>query len=619
MVGVGRSLQGSQGRMAQTDARWHAAFVPNSAHGLASTPRGGVHLDLAPRRVGAMRMSGEPVRKRMYNPSHNIVEDAIKGALQHSGGALARLEYQNSVRVVVRNDDTANRKVEVALLSGGGSGHEPSHAGWVGEGMLSAAVCGDVFASPSTEAVLAGIKAVAGEKGALIIVKNYTGDRLNFGVALEKAKKNGIPCRMLIVGDDIAIEDAPQPRGIAGVVLVHKLAGAAAQKGYDLDKVHEIASAAAKNVYSIGMSMTVCSQPGSKPSDRLDGDLVEYGLGIHGEPGVERRTMGSSAETCSHLVEFFSKRLGEDKKSKPYALLVNNLGSLPPLEMSVVVGDACEALHKAGFTNIDSVMVNTAMTSLDMAGFSLTLLDVSCHDEVRELLYAPTTASAWVQPKPYKADIEVKPCPAPEEATFEAPKTLDAAAKLKREVIKRAAESIIKAEPDLTAADLIVGDGDCGLTLKQGAERVIADLDKLPLNSNADLLSALGICVGNSMGGTSGILYSLGFQGAAAEVDKQGWLGGLKAGTEAIMFYGGAKKGMRTMIDALVPALEAENADQAAEAAVKGAASTASMGKAGAGRSSYIPAEDMKGTADPGATAVGIWLKAAVEAYNELK
>eukprot|EP00186_Timspurckia_oligopyrenoides_P000804 CAMPEP_0182444332 /NCGR_PEP_ID=MMETSP1172-20130603/2817_1 /TAXON_ID=708627 /ORGANISM="Timspurckia oligopyrenoides, Strain CCMP3278" /LENGTH=604 /DNA_ID=CAMNT_0024639867 /DNA_START=206 /DNA_END=2020 /DNA_ORIENTATION=- len=595
------------------------AFIGGGSHGLNvmnnkdSKKLQTIH---SPKQYSASRKSAVTCtvpNKRMYNPDKNLVMDAIEGVLRASGDRLARLEYTNSIKVVVQNED---KHENLAVLCGGGSGHEPSHAGWVGKGMLSAAVCGDAFASPSTEAVLAGIEAVSGEKGCLVIVMNYTGDRLNFGMAVEKAKKKGIPCRMLIVKDDVSIENAPQPRGIAGTVFVNKIAGAAAEKGYDLEKVYEIASAAAENVYSIGMSMTVCSIPGREPSDRLDGNVVEYGLGIHGEPGVERTEIGSSKVTCEKLVEYLSKRVKD--KSKPYSLLVNNLGTLPPLEMSIVVKDCYNALESAGFSKIESISVNTAMTSLNMAGFSMSLLDVSCHEEVRDLLYAPTECLSWQAPVMCVEKPIVKACPPPEEIKFEAPSELTPEGELIKKAIRAAAEAVIKAEPELTKADLIVGDGDCGETLKQGAERILQDLDKMPLNSPPDTLVALGACVKQSMGGTSGVLYSLGFNAAAATVAEKyksdfasvDWVDCLRSGTEAIMFYGGAKEGMRTMLDALVPAMKQKSGADVAEAAVKGAKSTAEMGAAGAGRSSYIPGEEMKGTADPGATAVGVWLSA---------
>mmetsp|Transcript_10120 Transcript_10120/g.30928 ORF Transcript_10120/g.30928 Transcript_10120/m.30928 type:complete len:551 (-) Transcript_10120:1312-2964(-) len=546
--------------------------------------------------------------KRLHNGASSLVTDCIEGILLNSGGKLARLEYKNTVRVVLRNDEDF-KKDKVALVSGGGSGHEPSHAGWLGRGMLSAAVCGDVFASPSTEAVLAAIKAVTGDAGCLVIVKNYTGDRLNFGLAVEKAKASGLKCDILVVGDDVAIEDAPQPRGIAGVVFVHKIAGAAAEKGMSLSEVKHVAETASKNMYSIGMATAVCTIPGAEVSDRLDGDLVEYGLGIHGEPGVQKAPLKSSAETASDLVD----RLVKAKASNgPFALLVNNLGTLPPLEMNIVVRDAVRAFEKAQ-VDIKKIVVLTGMTSLDMTGYSLTLCDLT---DTEDYLLAETEAPAWLPLQDLSLQVATVPCPDIEVVTsFQPPSEVTEEGRKMKRLIKAACNAVIKAEPDLTAADRIVGDGDCGTTLKQGAERVVKDLDSYPVDSLSKTLDAIGISAGQSMGGTSGVLYHIGFSAAGAAVAEGGnWSDALAAGTDAISRYGGAKEGMRTMMDALVPATRCKDSVlEAAEAAKGGAEKTKSMGKAGAGRSSYIPAESMQGTADPGATAVGVWLSALAD------
>jgi dihydroxyacetone kinase len=188
--------------------------------------------------------------KQFMNSRESLVTEAIDGLLRTSGGKLARLDGYPHIRVVVRTDWDRQK---VALVSGGGSGHEPSHAGFVGQGMLTAAVCGDVFASPSVDAVLAGILAVTGKAGCLLIVKNYTGDRLNFGLAAERARAFGLKVSMVIVDDDIALPDLPQARGVAGTLFVHKIAGAMAESGADLDTITGAATAVIKGAISIGM------------------------------------------------------------------------------------------------------------------------------------------------------------------------------------------------------------------------------------------------------------------------------------------------------------------------------------------------------------------------------
>lgn len=198
---------------------------------------------------------------QFINKREDVVTEAIDGVLALSGGALTRLDGYPHIRVVLRSDWDKSR---VAIVSGGGSGHEPAHVGFVGKGMLTAAVCGDVFASPSVDAVLAGILAVTGPAGCLLIVKNYTGDRLNFGLAAERARAFGLNVSMVIVGDDIALPDLPQARGVAGTLFVHKIAGALAERGADLDAVTTAARHVIAGTRSIGMSLDTCRVPGRR-------------------------------------------------------------------------------------------------------------------------------------------------------------------------------------------------------------------------------------------------------------------------------------------------------------------------------------------------------------------
>ncbi|MEO0763831.1 MAG: dihydroxyacetone kinase subunit DhaK, partial [Pseudomonadota bacterium] len=223
--------------------------------------------------------------KQFINTRETLVTEAIDGMLRTAGGRLARLDGYPHIKVVVRTDWDRSK---VALVSGGGSGHEPSHAGFVGQGMLTAAVCGEVFASPSVDAVLAGILAVTGSAGCLLIVKNYTGDRLNFGLAAERARAQGLKVAMVIVDDDVALPELPQARGVAGTLFVHKIAGALAEQGGDLDAVAAAAERVVKGVVSIGMSLDTCTIPGSPKEDRIGAGKAELGLGIHGEPGIEQ-------------------------------------------------------------------------------------------------------------------------------------------------------------------------------------------------------------------------------------------------------------------------------------------------------------------------------------------
>ena len=324
--------------------------------------------------------------QHFVNDTDMIVSEAIDGFIRSAGGGrLARLVGDPSIKVVIRTD--ADRS-KVALVSGGGSGHEPSHAGFVGRGMLTAAVCGEIFASPSVEAVLAAIRAVSGPAGCLLIVKNYNGDRLNFGLAAEKARAEGLRVEMVIVADDIAIADAPRPRGVAGTLFVHKIAGHAAEAGKDLAAVKAIAEAAAARIQSLGIAISTCKIPGREMHDRLPEGQAELGLGIHGEPGIERIDLPAAAEIARIMSARFRPL---EAAHVPVAMILNNLGGVPNLEMSVLANDVLES----GVGRQTELIIGPAplMTALDMRGFSIS--GIPLDDETRTALVAPTEAPAW--------------------------------------------------------------------------------------------------------------------------------------------------------------------------------------------------------------------------------
>ena len=343
---------------------------------------------------------------QFINKKETLVTDAIDGFLRGSGGAnLARLDGFPHIKVVCRTDHKPSR---VAIVSGGGSGHEPAHAGFVGKGMLTAAVCGEVFASPSVDAVLAGIMAVTGKAGCLLIVKNYTGDRLNFGLAAEKARALGKKVEMVVVADDVAIPGIIQPRGVAGTLFVHKIAGYLADKGASLKEVAEVARRVAKSTVSLGISLNSCTLPGIGREDRVPHGKAELGLGIHGEPGVELIEFTDAKQVASLLTIKLFAHVG---KAKSYALLLNNLGSTTPLEMSLI---ANEILGSAAAKKIKLVIGPAPlMTSLDMHGVSVSLLPLTAGYE--KALLASVAPSAWpsvgihAEPKTLKLPKEIKP------------------------------------------------------------------------------------------------------------------------------------------------------------------------------------------------------------------
>ena len=496
----------------------------------------------------------------------------------------------------------------MAVISGGGSGHEPAHAGFVGKGMLTAAVCGDLFASPSVDAVLNAIVAVTGDRGCLLIVKNYTGDRLNFGLAAEKAKRYGLKVEMVIVADDIALPDNKQPRGIAGTALVHKIAGYAAEHGKSLSEVRDIAQQACDNLWSLGVAMQTCNLPGSDEEEgRIKQGHVELGLGIHGEPGASVVDTQNSKAIIDTLVTPLKAKAGDGR----FAVLINNLGGVSALEMALLTK---ELAHSALKDNLAYLIGPAPLVSaLDMKGFSLTLLKLNdlfekaLHEEVETLGWQKPVAFAPLRTQEHSAihdRVEFTPSANPQVGEY----------------VSVVTKTLIQLENRLNALDAKVGDGDTGSTFAQGAREIAQRLEEnnLPLNDVSTLLLLVGERLATVMGGSSGVLMSIFFTAAGQKLhDGQSLADALLSGLAQMKQYGGADLGDRTLIDALQPALETlqkNDLQAAAQAAQQGAEATARMGKAGAGRSSYVNKENLDGVMDPGAVAVAEVFKAMVEA-----
>lgn len=566
--------------------------------------------------------------KKFINSPEHVVSEMLDGLVVLD----PRLKRLSGYNVLVRADAEAVRNQQVALISGGGSGHEPAHAGYIGEGMLSAAVAGEVFTSPSTDAVYAAIRAVGGRPGVLLIVKNYTGDRLNFGLAAEMARADGIPVEMVIVADDVALDASRQTagaRGIAGTVLIHKIAGAAAAKGASLLEVKAAAEAASTHLGSMGVSLSAGTSPMvGKPSFVLGDDEMELGLGIHGEPGVSRMPLKQADPLVEQMLEriLATKRFS---KGARVVLLANNLGATTPMELAIVVRHASAVLEKYELV-VERTYAGTFLSSLDMAGFSLSLLSVD-HKRL-EYLDTPTTAVAWPNaPKlpPSKPDrrtltIELSPGPKP---VVSAP-TTDGAKTLQR-AIQAVCSSLIMAEPQLTELDRLVGDGDLGVSMERGAKAIQHALSSYPLDDIAGTLEALSHTAREALGGTSGPLYGVLFLRLANELrvskshDLSAWARAVSAAGKAMSDLGGAKAGDRTMLDSLFPfaqalsseAAKAHSPKQALLTAVKaaeaGAEATAQM-MPRRGRSSYL-GERTLGHEDPGAVAITIALTALAE------
>ena len=542
--------------------------------------------------------------KHFINDRNDIVTEALDAAVLLGEGKVARLDGYPAIKVLVRTD--ADRS-HVALVSGGGAGHEPSHAGFVGEGMLTAAVCGEIFASPSVDAVLAGILAATGDAGCLLIVKNYTGDRLNFGLAAERARALGVDVEMVVVADDIAIADATRPRGLAGTLFVHKVAGHVARSGGTLREVKAAAERVATSVRSLGISLSSCTIPGQPAPARLGADEVELGLGIHGEPGAEKLAYRPIVELAATMAKRLDEALGDTKL--PLALLVNDLGGVPPIEMAV----ATRALASALKREIALVLgPDRLMTSLDMKGLSVSVLPVDA--ELVRALRADVAPRAWPRGR---ALANVAPLPLPDALR---PKTYTASANAGcRRVVETACRTLLGLEAELNALDAKIGDGDTGSTFATASRALLAELDRLPFGDPPALCASVADRLSTVMGGSSGILLSIGVAAMGAAVheaasknaaapDTIDWAKALHEGARRIQQYGGAALGDRTMLDALLPAAAALEAGAgltaAAAAARRGADLTATMTRARAGRSSYVPPEALRGVADPGAVAM---------------
>lgn len=318
--------------------------------------------------------------KKIINNPENVVSEMLMGIAK----ASSKLKYIEGLEVITRKDKVK----KVGLVSGGGSGHEPSHAGYVGTGMLDSAVAGNVFAAPSPDRVLKGIEEANTGEGVLLIIKNYSGDIMNFEMAKELAELDGIKVDTVIVRDDVAVKDSTYStgrRGIAGTVFVHKIAGAMAEQGGSLEEVKRVAEKTIENIRSMGMAMTPCILPGvGKPGFVLGENEIEIGMGIHGEPGVEKTDNMPAKELANVLL---SKILEDyDYYDSDVAVMVNGLGATPLMELYILYNEIEKILRDKNI-RIYRPFIGNYMTSLEMAGCSVTLFKLD--EELKALLDAP--------------------------------------------------------------------------------------------------------------------------------------------------------------------------------------------------------------------------------------
>ncbi|KAF8253687.1 dihydroxyacetone kinase [Wilcoxina mikolae CBS 423.85] len=581
--------------------------------------------------------------------SSAVVSSSQGVVATHPGILLAAAEK------VVYRPQTSTPKV--TLLSGGGSGHEPAHAGYVGEGMLDAAVCGEIFASPTARQIAAGLAAIDSPKGTLVIVKNYTGDRLNFALAVERARAKGRNIETVTVSDDVAVGREKGSlvgrRGLAGTVLVHKVAGAAAEKGLDLPSVMKIAQHVADNLATVGASLGRCSIPGRTTADdaedALRPDELEIGMGIHNEPGYKRVSpIPSHPALISELLSLILDTSDNDRGFLPrksgdkVVLLVNNLGGVSNLELNVLVNETVHQLGENHGIVPARVFAGAFMTSLNAPGFSITLLALPSDAETKpetvlELLDAYTSAVGWGGSLNSSAWTSTPPSPAASlsaaSLSTESLPVIPTNAALASRILNAILTQVTLHEPSMTDYDTLVGDGDCGITLLSGSQALLSRGI-----STSNLLQAtldIATIIETTMGGTSGALYGIFLSAFATGLANQGGSSSFPAIAAAAKYaldtlqkYTPARVGDRTLMDALIPFVEAiyERREEGAEAALTMGVEAAEIGyratkgmAARLGRASYVDAAAFEGDGvpDPGALGVMAVVKGILEGVKE--
>lgn len=573
--------------------------------------------------------------KKIINSPENVVIEMCNGIVS----AHPTIELVEKFKILKKKDINSNK---VSLISGGGSGHEPAHAGFIGKGMLDAAVCGDVFASPSQIQVYKAIKETKSDKGALLIIKNYSGDMMNFKNAAHLAEEDGITVDYVKVDDDIAVEDSLYTvgkRGVAGTVLVHKVAGATAEMGGDLAEVKRMANKAIENVKSIGFAMSSCTVPAKgTPIFELDDKEIEYGVGIHGEPGIQRETMKTADEMAERMVEALLKELNMDKGSKEeLAILVNGFGGTPLQELYLFNNSVMKVLLEKNIM-ASRVFVGNYMTSLDMQGASLTIMKLD--DELKKCLVAECDAPAF---KVASSDSDVSYTPLTKndkndtanykvetDAKHSEIKDSEITLDNIKYIIDKMCEVIIENEVPFCDLDAFAGDGDFGMSIAKGFREVKREwqhLNNSKITTIGEFLEECSIIIMEYCGGASGPIWGSAFRSAGKSVGNKtsmsckDFADMMSATVKGIQDTGertfgrGAVVGDKTLIDALAPCADAwvENCESktfkelfvlGAEVAVAGAKKTeeivARMGRAG------TVGERSIGHPDAGAYGLGV-------------
>lgn len=571
-------------------------------------------------------MTSKPITKKIINSPESCVDDNLRGVV----AAFPRLRLHPKHRVITIRDERDTGSV--AILGGGGSGHEPFATGFIGSGMLDGAVAGGVFASPPTGHVLYAIAQLYKyhSGGVLVVIGNYTGDRLNFGKAIEKAKVAGMKVEGVIVGEDVASsKNKTGGRSMVGEVLFYKLCGAMSSKGYKLNEIRDMVVEANKYMATLGVCVSACSLPGQPPLFEIAQDEMELGAGVHGEAGIAKMKMGTAKEIVWMILDKIVDNLKLVAGNR-VVVMVNNLGSASFLEMNIINAETKDYFENHQIT-LERLYSGHFKTSLEMHGFQICVLHLNDKDGDMwlGLIDSPTLASGWT---PYEYSVKHDGDHFDEDTLLQGdgrkitsgPSLTAKEQEIFRGSLRVAAEGLVKSEALLNRLDSGCGDGDCGNTLKKFGQAILAYLKTVSLEYPSNVLWELSEIAETDMGGTSGGIYSLGLSAAsqtftrAKSNDAVSWLTAWESAMQAISKYGGAEPGDRTMLDTLHVAAEAfkqnlnknEVYQKTIQAADDAAKATAKM-IARAGRASYV-ASGYTSDEDAGARAVAIWITAVL-------
>ncbi|KAJ5098577.1 Dihydroxyacetone kinase 1 [Penicillium argentinense] len=587
--------------------------------------------------------------KHFFSDPNHLVLTALN-SLTLTNPSLA-LDREN--KIVFKRPDVPRKKNKVSIVTGGGSGHEPAFAGFVGHGLCDAAVAGTIFASPSAEQIRrTAIDRVPTDEGVLIIPNNYTGDVLNFGMATEKCRAAGIKTEFFAMADDVGVGRQKSGkvgrRGIGGGILILKLVGALAEAGGNLDQVYGLAQQVNDNLVSIGSSLEHVHVPGrGAPEDSIAPDEVEVGMGIHNEPGSHRTKFDLVPLVTTMLRQLLDPNDSDRAYIKytpkdEFVLLINNLGGVSPIELSGITDEVHRQVEGNYKIKPRRVIQGSFLTSLNGLGFSISLLKLAdtglgAGKSMLELLDAPAEAVGWAAPIPTSiwenrndSPVQLKNS----NLAHENPSNLKLDSAVVKKILGAGLKRVIEAEPEVTRFDTIVGDGDCGIGLKRGAEAIQELLDSASPPLGDDIVNTVNrivTVVENVMDGTSGAIYAIFLNalahglrdqdtGSPLQASTEVWAKALKHSVNALAKYTPAKPGDRTLIDALVPfcdtLFETKDIRGAATAAQKGTESTKSM-KASLGRSVYVGSEGewIGKVPDPGAYGLTEFLIGLAEAF----